>query len=311
MKQNNEQFSIVPRLTAIAIAYKNPDYSLIADQVLPRINAGAYDFRWHKYDEAEMFSVPDTRIGRRSAPNQVELEGSEETSSCEDFGIDVPLDSVSEDKAKKNGWDPEARATERSTNIVVLDREIRVARVVSDPANYHDDQKLTLAGADKFSDPASDPIDVLETMLDEAWIRPNQLTFGHTAWRVFRQHPKIVKAINRNDGDSGLVSRQAVADLFEVQRILVGQSRVNIKRPGQQAVLNRVWPDIITGQFIDRTADTTGGVTFGFTAQHGGRVAGTKPADMGLRGGKLVRAGESVKELIVARRAGFLIEGVV
>ena len=36
-------------------------------------------------------------------------------------------------------------------------------------------------------------------------------------------------------------------------------------------------------------------------------TAGTKTVDMGLDGGQLVRSGERVRELIVARRAGFLI----
>jgi hypothetical protein len=309
-RPNNEQFTPRADLIAVAIGYTNPDISLIADDVLPRVDA-SYRFDWQSYDEAESFTLPDTRIGRRSAPNQVEIEGTQKTSQVEDFGIDVPLDNPTIKEAEQNGWDPEKRATMRATNIVLLDREVRVANKVTDPANYHADHRRVLAGTDQFDHADSDPVDLLLEMLDECWMRPNQLVFGNNVWRKFRQNPKVIKAINANSGDSGVARREDVAELLEVQRILVGSARVNIKKPGENPVIARTWGNVVAGQFIDSTADTTGGITFGFTAQNGQKVAGTKQADMGLHGGKLVRSGESVKELIVANRAGFLLEDVL
>lgn len=311
-KPVNQQFQADPRATAIAIGYRNPDYALIADEVLPRVPVGLKEFKYIAYDEAEMFSVPDTRVGSRSAPNQVEVEGEERAASCEDFGIDIPLDNDTIKTAEAAGHKPRDRAIIRATSIVQLDREIRVARVISDPALYHNDQKLTLAGAAMFSDPASDPIGVVQSMIDASWVRPNQLVFGFSAWSAFRKHPKVVKAINRNDGGEGLVTREAVAALFEVKRVLVGEGRVNLAKPGLAPSMARVWNNIVAGQFVDSTVSAeTGGVTFGFTAQYGTRIAGSMPANIGLRGGELHRSGETVRELIVARRAGFLISNVV
>ncbi|MBO9421714.1 capsid protein [Labrenzia sp. R4_2] len=307
MSSATEQFTESPVLTAIAIAYSNPDYSLIADQVLPRVPSSG-TFKYQVYDEAEAFTLPDTRVGRRSAPNQVEIEGTEQDGSTEEYGIDVPLDNKTIAEAKKNKWDPEKRAAERATDIVLLDREVRTANLIKNPANYHADHVEALAGADMFTDPNSDPVTIIEDLMATCWQRPNQITFGFGAWMAFRKHPKVVKAVHANSGDQGRASHQQVADLLEVKRILVGESRVNIKRPGEDPVLARVWDNIVSGQFINKTADTSGGITFGYTAQNGKKVAGTMSANMGLRGGKLVRSGEDVRELIVARRAGFLIQ---
>lgn len=311
MSSATDQFTESPALTSIAIAYRNPDYSLIADEVLPRVDVPGRTFKWQNYDEAEAFTIPDTRVGRRSTPNQVELEGTEKDGSVEDFGIDVPLDNATITEANRNGFKPENRATERATNIVMLDREIRVASLITDPNNYHNDHVETLAGTDLFSDPESDPITIIEDLMATCWHKPNQLTFGFRAWRALRKHPKVIKAVLGNSGDQGRATKDQVAELLEVKRILVGESRVNINKPGEAAVLKRAWDNTVSGQFIDRTADTTGGLTFGFTAQLGKKVAGTLPANMGLRGGKLVRSGESVKEFIVANRAGFLIQNAV
>lgn len=303
-----DQFTESPILTAIAIGYRNPDQALIADEVLPRVTAPARNFKWQSYGEADAFTLPNTRVGRRGTPNQVEIEGTEKTGSVEDYGIDVPLDNATIDEAAKNGHDPKNKATERATNIVGLDREVRVAQLITNPASYHTDHVETLAGGDVFDDPASDPLSIIEDLKNTCWVGLNQIVFGHKAWTAFRKHPKIVKAVHGNSGDQGRASREAVAELLEVQRILVGASRVNINKPGEDPVLHRVWDNIVAGQFIDRTADTSGGLTFGFSAQLGTKVAGILPANMGLRGGVLVRSGEALVEKIVANRAGFLIQ---
>lgn len=310
-KPNNQQFQQDPILTGIAIAYKNPDASLIADDVLPRIPVPDEDFKWQSYSLEESFSIPDTRVGRRSAPNQVEITGEEKTSSAEEYGIDIPLDNRTIKQAEKKGWKPKNRATMRATDIILLDREVRVAKLVTDPDNYYEDNKRVLVAGDQVDNETSEPIKLLLEMLDACLIRPNQITFGNDAWREFRQHPRVVKAVHGNSGDSGVASRQAVADLLEVNKILVGSSRVNIKKPGEAPVLARTWSNIIAGQYIDPNADTEGGLTFGFTGQDGTRIAGELPAQMGLQGGIFVRAGEMVKELIVADRAGFLLENVL
>ena len=306
-RPDNQQFEANPAMTAIAIAYRNPDVVMIADDVLPRVPVGARNFDWIEYPEAEMFGVPDTRVGPRSAPNQVEITGSRRSASVDDYGIDIPLDNPTIEAAEAAGYDPRNRATEMATSIVMLDREIRVARVVTDPTPYHADQKLA-ATVSAFFDAAADPFDSVDEMLDGCWMRPNQLVFGHASWRAFRKHPKVVQAVKGQTTSTGRLTRQEVADAFEVNRVLVGSGRVNVAKPGLAPVMARTWGQSISGQYIDRTATPeTGGITFGMTCVNGTRVAGTKPLDIGLRGGEAVRSGESLVELVVARRAGFLI----
>jgi hypothetical protein len=306
---DNQQFKFDAELTAIAVTYRNPDYALIADDVLPRAPVADRDFKWHEYDEAELFTQADTRVGRRSAPNRVEIGGTEQSASILDYGIDVPLDNATIRQAEKRGYNVRGRAIERAANIVLLDREVRVAAAITNPAAYHADQKLALAGASMFTSPDADPIGAIQQMVDACWMRPNQIGFGQPSWTAFRRHPKVVSAVYRNSGTSGMVTREDVARLFEVQRVLVGESRVNINKPGLAPQMARTWGPVVWGQFIDRSVTPeTGGVTFGLTAELGTRVGGTINVDMGFDGGVLVRAGERVRELIVARRAGFLIQ---
>jgi len=297
-------FPTDPALVAITIAYRNAAY--IADSVLPRVIVAKQEFKWWSYPTAESFARPDTKVGRRSAPNEVELTATEQTDSTDDYGLDDPIPQADIDNAPAN-YRPVDRATVQLTDYTLLDREVRTAGKVFNAANYSAGNKITLSGTSQFSDFAnSDPLGVIMDGLDACLIRPNIMTIGQAAYSKVAQHPNIVKAVNGTSGDSGIARRAAIAELFELEEVLVGQSRLNTAKKGQVAALSQIWGKHISLSFRDRNADTRNGITFGFTAQWGTRIAGVE-----ARGGQRVRVGESVKEVIVAPDVGYLITDAV
>ncbi|MBX6982598.1 phage capsid protein, partial [Providencia rettgeri] len=87
---------------------------------------------------------------------------------------------------------------------------------------------------------------------------------------------------------------------------------VNIAKRGQNPNMQRAWGNHAAFLYRDRLADSQSGTTFGFTAQWNGRTSGTIPdANIGMRGGQIVRVGESVKEVIAAKDLGFFFENAV
>jgi len=305
-------FPINPELTAIAIGYKNQNYNLIADAVLPRVPVGKQDFKYWQYNLAEGFTVPDTKVGRKSKPNEVEFSATEQTASTLDYGLDACIPQADIDNAPAN-YDPVGRSVEQVTNLIQLDREVRAAGLVFNASNYATANKTTLSGTSQFSDYAnSDPISVIQSGLDACIMRPNVMTIGRAAYTKLISHPKIVKAVHGNAGDAGIVARKALADLFELEEILVGEGFVNTAKKGQTASISRVWGKHIALIYRDKMADTRGGTTFGFTAQFGDRIAGSDfDKNIGLRGGQRIRVGESVKELITASDLGYFIQNAI
>jgi len=303
-------FPIDPVLTGIAIAYSNR--SMIADDVLPRVPVGKEEFKYTKYSLAEGFTVPDTKVGRKSKPNEIEFTGEEVTDSTEDFGLDDPIPMSDITNAPEN-YNPEQRATEQLTNIVELDRELRVAGKVFNAANYSAANKIVLSGTDQWSDfTNSDPIGDIMLGLDSCIMRPNIGILGRATMTKLAQHPDVVKATNRNSGDKGIAQREAIAALLELEEVLVGESFVNNARKGQAASIGRAWGKHAAFIYRDKMADNRNGTTFGFTAQFGTRVAGSKEdSDIGLRGGMRVRSGESVKEVLTATDLGYFIQDAV
>lgn len=313
-------FPVSPELTAVAIRFSNPSVNLIADDVMPRIAPlGVKNFKYQQYALADGFTVPDLQVGRRGQPREVEIASTEVDSSCLDYGLDdvIPQDDIDQAAAAPSygGFqvDPLAVGTEYLTDLLLLAREIRVAGLVFGAANYGANTVM-LAGNSQWSDFVnSNPIDAIAQGLDSTiGYRPNVLCFGQATWTKIRQHPRVVKAVLGNAGDSGMVTRQQVADLFEVGKVVVGAAFVNSAKKGQAAALSRVWGKHASAMYVNPQASNTRGVTFGFTAQYGTRIAGSLPEPrVGLRGGQRVRVGESVRELIAANQVGYFWQNAV
>ena len=101
------------------------------------------------------------------------------------------------------GIDPRARAAEGITDLILLDREVRVAAVVHNPLTFDADKRLALSGTSKFSNAASDPVITITDALDVPLYRPNIGVIGRRAFTILSRHPKILQATRMIGGDDG------------------------------------------------------------------------------------------------------------
>lgn len=299
-------FPVNPDLTAVSVAYSNEN--MVADSVLPRMPVGKQDFKYFKANLVDPFTVPDTRVGRKSKPNMVETGGIEVTDSCEDYSLEDAI-PVSDLQNADSRWNPRVRAVTYISDLLALDREIRVANLVTTLGNYPAAQRATLSGTSQWSDfTNSNPINAILAAMDSMVMRPNTLVMGRAVLTQLMQHPAIVQATKNTAQTRGVVARQAIADLFEIQNIVVGEGWVNTARKGQPVSYSRAW-----GKHCALlNVDATGNRTFGFTAQWGQRIAGSEfDRDIGMRGGEVVRVGESVKEVIAESTLGYFFQNAV
>jgi hypothetical protein len=301
-------FTYNPALTGVALAFQNPAISLIADKVLPMVPVPTENFSYLSFPTEDAFTVPDTRVGRTSKVNQLEFGNTMLTASTEDYGLEDPIPSKDMKNAAAMGYDPQAKATSYLTNLILLDREVRAANLVFGASSYAAANKATLSGVTQWSDAASDPAAVILAAADAMIFKPNVLVLGRATWTAMRQNTKLVAKILGTASSSGLLTRQQVADALELNEVIIGESWVNSARKGQTASLARTWGKHAALLYIDPTADTQRGATFGFTAEFENRIVGTvqDDPDIGLRGGVRVRVGMSVKELVIANTLGYL-----
>jgi hypothetical protein len=316
-------FAVQPQLTAITLSYRNKSY--IADAVLPRVPVLSQDFKYSQYTKEDSFTIEDTRVGRKGNVNQIDYSATEQSSSVYEYGLEdvIPGTDVlnAEATAALTGVqaiDPKARSTELVTDKVMLDRELRTANLVFNATTYPVGNKVVLAGASQWSDFAgSSPVDAISDALDGMLVRPNIGVIGMAVWSKLRRHPKVTAAVYANGGNasvsSTVVARNAVAELLELDEIIIGEGFYNTAKKGQAGVMQRLWGK--HAAFLYRAPnilDTEGTVTFGATAQWGSRVAGTLfDENIGLEGSEKVRVGERVRELILAADAGYFFQNAV
>ena len=317
-------FPVSAVLTAIAVGFRNTSSVRIADQVLPRQNVSGEKFKWTEYPISEAFNTPDARVGRKGRVQQLEFSGTEKESAVEDFGFDAPIpysDIEAAANARSLGLsaiDPETHAVQMITDTLENCREARVAALIHNSATYAADKRVTLSGTSQFSDYAnSDPISVIKTGMEATLVyTPNTMVMGRAVWSRLSSHPKIVNAVKGGTQTSGLISREQFLELFSgegIQNILIGDAMVNTAKPGQPVNLQRAWGKHIAMLHLNSMASIEqGGITFGATADYGGRIAGRiEDKDIGLQGGVRIRTGERVKELIIAKDVGYFIQNAV
>lgn len=314
-------FPIDTELTGVALSY--PQGRLIADRVLPRLPGMAGEkFKWNKWTKSESFTIPDTKVGRKSAPNEIEFTAEEVLGQTEDYGLDdfIPLKDLRQAAIRGNTFRIRARAVTGLTRLIMLAREVRVANLVFDQAQYAAANKVALVGVNQWNDKTnSDPLDDILTGLDAAFVRPNKMTIGREPWSKLISHPKIATATGAATKSSGIVRMEQIQELFELDEINVGESRLNTAKKGQPEAYARVWGKHCllhwTDEMVQDTEDEF--ITFGFTAVRElgngvDRVAGSiDDPKRGLEGGETVRVGEAVDEVIAAADVAFFIENAV
>lgn len=300
------------RLTAIALGFKNAGF--IADQVAPRMDTGGTaTFKWTEYNAEDTFTIPNTLVGRKGVPNKVEFGATQHDDSVADYGLadDVPYDDVLKAQTHPS-YDPEGRAAMKLSELVALDREKRVADVAMNANSYNHSE--VISGTDKWTDPASKPITQIVDAINTPLVTPNTLILGKAEAWALRQNPQILKAYHGNTGEDGLVPLDFIRQMFGLERILVGESKYNTARKGQPMSLTQLWSGGAALVYQKPAAQLQDDVTFLLTAEWGGRIANRKvlePGELGLRGGVRITVGDSVKEVLISKEAGYFLQGVV
>lgn len=293
-------------LTNFSQQYQNEE--LIGNMVLPTIKVKKRSDDWFVYNKDQRFTVPELRIGPKDHVGEIGLKlDPNDTYKVIDYGLEEFVSQAEMDNAD-TPLDPQRDANDLNLQIVALAQEKRIADLVFAGATYG---SQTAVPANKWTDKTNGkPLDDVMTALDIPFMRPNILVFGADSWRSFRQHPQIVDAVKgatRVQGaKGGIASREDVASLFEVQKILVGRGRLNSSKAGQTATYVRLWGDNLALLHI-KPSLTPRTVTFGCVLSETQMMTLTRRDDTrGPKGGVAVRTIHNSAEKIKAADLGYL-----
>mgnify|MGYP002700098282 CR=1 FL=1 len=308
----NTNFISNPILTAIAQGINNR--ALIGGLILPVHMVGRSEFKYHALDPSlESFKAGDDALAATALPNEARLAMASHTASTEGYGLVSHIAQKTVDEAPE-GYDPIQKAAESITKRLWLGHELRVAAMVKAAGNYKTTQALGADGTKKISDATADLPAMLLEQLERAILRPNQLTLGRDVATKLRTHPSIVAAISASGTEKGIVKLEALADLLEVDRILVGGALANSSK-GKNHNLTNPWAGVFAGHYVDSGANPgmlEDDATFGFTAMSlDFDVSESFSADRGPRGTTSVKVASEMVELVTAKDAGVLLTSVL
>ena len=249
-------------LSNLAVEYRN--LAFIADQACPVVMVDKKSDVYFVYSQKDRFTRPKTMRGPKDKANEVDWS----VTTASYTAIDYALAEFLPDSIISNSdspLTPRAKTVNQLQDLIIMDREIRVASLLTTAGNYGSSYKTTLTGDNQFSSGStSDPIGVIDTGKAACFFDPNVMIMGRTVYDTLKRHPQLLDHVKggATTGDPAKVGLQQMAELFEVERILVGRAKYNTANKGQTASFSDIWGDYIVLAYIDPAPQLIGVTAF-------------------------------------------------
>lgn len=184
------QASSNPILTNYAVGLAQDLQSALAEFLAPTVVVPSTIGHFKKFDDKNAFQVYNTARAVGGTATRIEFESSDPTYNCKPQALEATIDDAERDAA--GDTDPLALEQSKVKTLVssaVLSHETQVTAATLSAITAE-------AGLGVYSDATKDPIaeidGLIEAMTTATGMMPNRLAIGIGAWRVVRNHPKVI-----------------------------------------------------------------------------------------------------------------------
>ncbi len=274
-------------LTTLSVAYRQDQSRFVADRVFPVVSVAKQSDRYYTYDRGD-FNRDEMALrapATESAGSGYRIDNTP-TYFCNEYALhkDIPDQVIANADAVIN---PLRDATEFLTLKALLKREKSFVSTYFAGSVWTSDFDGVAAAASwaggsvlQWNDANSTPIEDIRkaqtTVLERTGFMPNVLVLGKPVYDSLIDHPDLVDRIKygQTPGSPAIVNRQALAALFEVDRVEVMSAIENTAAEGATAshsfiggkkallVYSAPNPGLMT---------PSGGYTFQWTGMYGGQ----------------------------------------
>jgi hypothetical protein len=305
-------------LTNISIAYMQSQIAFIASQVFPTVPVDKKSDSYFLYTKNDWF-----RDEAQIRPPAAESAGSGYGIDTANYNCDVFAfhKDVDEQTAANSDMplNPARDATQFVTNRLLLRREVQWASDYFIPSVWATDvTPATLWSNYATSDPISDVETGKRAVLVTTGFLPNTLVLGYDVWIKVKNHPDIIDRIKgmAGPGNPAIATRQAIAAMFEVDRLLIamgvkatngeGEAPAYSFIQGKHALLCYVNP---TPSLLQPSA----GYCFEWTgiSQGAGQTVAIKSLDVPLRAATRYEGQIAFDNKVIGADLGYFFNGAV
>ena len=281
---NGTDIHIDKALTIISVKYMQDTANFVADQVIPNVNVQKQSDRYFVYKKEDWFrdDAQERAMGTESAGGDYDIDNTP-TYFCKKYAFHK--DVFEEDRANSdNPLTPDEDATEFVTDKILLNKENNFVRNFFKAGIWGQDLEGAAEAADKkvvFWDdyansvPIGDISKIATNMSEITGKRPNVLTFGRRVYDALKQHPDFLDRIKFTQ--KGVVTTDLIAELLDVEKVLVADAIQNIAPKGQEANMKFILGDHALLTYTTNTPKlktATAGYTFVWTGLMGSNALG-------------------------------------
>lgn len=292
----------------------------IAQRVMPVIDVVKASGNFGRIPIEQLLQHPDTERAPGSGYSRGRFTFKPDTYATIEHGREEPVDD-NEAEMYVSYFDAEQISGLRAFDAVLRGMELRVAAVLQNTATFTG--AMTGAAASKYTSAfwaSNTPIQDFETGIQAVWgnsgLWPNAAVMSRKTFRNLRQSQEIIDRIKYSgivDPRAGKITAEALAQVFDIEEIIIAGEPQNTADDGQSASVSSIWADdkILIAR-VARSADPREpcvGRIFNYDAD-GGSVGGTVEAyrDETVRS-EIIRVRNQTDEHLLYAQAGYLLTG--
>lgn len=232
-------------LSNIALDYR--PQGMIADMIAPVVPVPKQSNMYPIWSSADAFRTVDDIRGPGEEARRIYRAVSSSTYFAQNYALKMPL-TMEDIENADDGYLMKLRQgrAQYILNKLYLGWEKRIALKCTSGSNVYSYSACASAWTGSGADPVADVLTKIDMINDMAGYRPNGIVMGGKAWRVFKKADAVTKyfwGTAGGNGSSRLVTRQMAAQLFEVDKFLVGEAYYNTTGEQTTQSLSALWGD--------------------------------------------------------------------
>jgi hypothetical protein len=293
----------------------------IATQVLPVMDVMSQAGNFGKIPIEQLLQARDTKRAPGSGYARGNFTFLPATYATEEHGAEEPVDDR-EAKMYRDYFDAEQVSTMRAFSAVLRNAEQRVADAIFNTTTWTG-ASLTTAITHEWDDatnavPLTDVEAAVQKIYDNSGLWANALVINRKVFRNLRNCDQIIERINAAGAGSPSkasdVTTQMLAQVFDLDYIIVAGTSKNSAKEGQAASIGQIW----SGEYAMVCRVATGndmrepciGRTFHWS-EDGSSIGGTVESyrDEMVRG-NVIRVRHDVDEVVLYPEAGHLLSNI-
>ena len=310
-----DPYPIDSAVAPVVVGYKNGQ--MIGDLVAPEVQVDSVAFEYSEYDEADILSVADTRIGRTSDPNQLEFKGTKKSGLCHPHALITYVPKIDMRMKRKLPVDPKLRAASLMMYHITFANELRVRDTFQTSTNYGSNT-VQLSGTSQFSDYTNSDPDGVITDAVRALAMPQGadvkkcMQMSRAVWDILRKHPQLIALLNSSN-DPGKIRIEDFKEEYTLDELIIADSVYNAAGPGQPVDKQQIWGKHLSVFYKDLGATTMDGdgITFAMSPRFMHVAAAGMDDRPGVAGVEWVKAGHVKSTVITTPSYGYFVEDAI